>query len=93
MIVSILLSVVIVLLLIFPIRLLLRKQEIAEDVIVNYMNYLDQLSKVIELSNIKLNEIDHKGTFKSDDEIGFFFTNIKEIQSILNEFNILTVKE
>ena len=32
--------------------------------------------------------IDAKESFKSDDEVGFFFESIKQIQSILNQFNI-----
>jgi hypothetical protein len=31
--------------------------------------------------------IDNRGAFESDDEVGTFFRNIKEIQTILNQFN------
>jgi hypothetical protein len=67
---------------------LLKKQEIAEDVLSSYLEYLDKISRVIEISDKKIKEIDHKGTFESDDEVGFFFSSIKEIQSILNNFQI-----
>ena len=63
---------------------LLRKNENAEDIVVGYLIYLDKISKVIETSD----EIDYKGSFESDDEVGFFFKQIKEIQSILNDFNL-----
>ena len=33
-------------------------------------------------------EIDQKETFKSDDEVGFFFEQLKNIQSVLNSFNV-----
>jgi len=33
-----------------------------------------------------LNKIDVKGTFKSDDEIGWFFNEIKTIQNDLSQF-------
>ena len=33
-------------------------------------------------------EIDDKGMFRSDDQIGFFFTEVKKIQEALNEFTI-----
>ena len=36
----------------------------------------------------KLNELDVRGTFESDDEIGFFFQGVKRLQGILNEFKI-----
>jgi len=67
---------------------LLRKTETAEDIVVNYLIYLDKISKVIEISDKRLKKIDHKGTFKSDDEVGFFFEEIKQIQEILNDFNL-----
>ena len=72
---------------------LVRKQEKAEDIVVSYMEYLDKLSRVIEISDKKLSELDHKGSFKSDDEIGFFFKSIQQIQDILNDFKVLRIKE
>ena len=71
---------------------LLRKNEKQEDILSGYLDYLDQLSKVIEISEEKLKEIDEKGSFKSDDEVGFFFKAIKQLQSILNEFQLRSVK-
>jgi hypothetical protein len=72
---------------------LLKKQEKAEDVLVEYLTYLDTLSRVIEASDKKLKEIDSKETFKSDDEVGFFFKSIQQIQDILNEFKVIRMKE
>lgn len=68
---------------------LMRKQEKAEDILVTYMQYLDNLSRTIEISDKKLKELDYKGTFKSDDEVGFFFEAVKQIQDILNEFKVI----
>ena len=67
---------------------LLRKNEKAEDIVVGYLIYLDQISKVIEASDEKLKKVDQKESFKSDDEIGFFFEQVKKIQEILNEFKL-----
>ena len=67
---------------------LLKKHENAEDIVVNYLIYLDKISKVIEMSDERLKKVDAKGTFKSDDEVGFFFKEIQQIQEILNDFNI-----
>jgi hypothetical protein len=47
---------------------------------------LDKLSRVIEVSDEKLKAVDARGTFSSDDEVGFFFQQIKGLQEILNEF-------
>ena len=67
---------------------LLRKNEKQEDILSGYLNYLDEISKTIEFSDEKLKKIDSKGVFQSDDEIGFIFEQIKEIQRILSNFRI-----
>jgi len=90
-IVIILLSIIL-LLLGFTTLNLLRKNEKAEDIVVGYLTYLDQISRVIEAADIKLKKIDIKGSFESDDEIGFFFKQIKKVQEILNEFQLKKFK-
>lgn len=67
---------------------LLRKNEKQEDILVSYMGYLSKIDIAIRESDKKIKEIDERGSFKSDDEIGWFFTEIKKIQMILNEFTI-----
>lgn len=67
---------------------LLRKNEKQEDILAGYMTYLNKISDYIEITDKRLKEIDSKETFKSDDEIGFFFEQIKNIQSVLNQFNV-----
>ena len=74
---------------------LLKKTEKQEDMIisqneilVSYQIYLNKISGIIELSDKKLKEIDHKGSFESDDEIGFFFQSVKQLQEALNAFKI-----
>ncbi len=67
---------------------LLRKNEKAEDIVVGYLEYLDKMSRVIEVADAKLKKVDAKGAFASDDEIGFFFKQVKQIQDILNEFKL-----
>ena len=66
---------------------LLKKNERQEDILAGYMEYLNKISGLIEFSDKKLKEVDHKGSFESDDEIGFFFKEVKNIQATLNEFN------
>jgi hypothetical protein len=72
----------------YIIRNLLLKNEKQEDILAGYMIYLNRISGIIELSEKKMNDVDAKGHFKSDDEVGFFFEEIKQIQEVLNEFNI-----
>ena len=67
---------------------LLRKNEKQEDILLGYLKYLDNISRVIQVTDERLKKIDAKGSFAGDDEVGFFFKNIKEIQEILNDFNI-----
>ena len=67
---------------------LLRKNERAEDIVVGYLIYLEKISKVIEASDEKLKKLDYKGSFRSDDEIGFFFDQVKKVQEILNDFKL-----
>tara|TARA_B110000977_G_C11042995_1_gene479523 strand:+ start:780 stop:1067 length:288 start_codon:yes stop_codon:yes gene_type:complete len=84
----IIILIIAVLTLLFTTYNLLRKNENSEDIVVGYLTYLDQISRVIEVSDEKLKKIDIKGSFASDDEVGFFFKQIKQIQDILNEFKL-----
>tara|TARA_Y100001972_G_C7649029_1_gene326302 strand:- start:1639 stop:1920 length:282 start_codon:yes stop_codon:yes gene_type:complete len=67
---------------------LLRKNEKQEDILTGYITYLDQLSRIIEISDEKLKKIDERGIFKNDDEIGFMYEQIKELQGILSKFRM-----
>ena len=67
---------------------LLRKVERYEDIAQYQQNYIENISTVIGESSKRLREVDEKGTFESDDEVGFFFKGLKEMQSILDEFNL-----
>ena len=67
---------------------LLRKNEKQEDILAEYITYLDQLSRIIEISDEKLKKVDERGIFKSDDEIGFMYEQIKDLQRILSNFRI-----
>ena len=67
---------------------LLIKNEKLEETVIKQQDYINSLSQIINVSSEKLKEIDTKGMFQSDDEVGFFFEGLKEIQKILNEFNL-----
>jgi hypothetical protein len=67
---------------------LLRKIEKLEDIVEKYDYHLTELGKQINIADNRLKEIDLKGTFKSDDEIGWFFEQIKVIQSSISKFKI-----
>jgi hypothetical protein len=74
---------------------LLRKNEKQEDalskqeeILASYLTYLNQISGIIDHTDKRIREIDARETFKSDDEIGFFFEAVKQIQNTLNQFKI-----
>jgi hypothetical protein len=67
---------------------LLRKTEKQEDIILQYDEYISEFNKQIELADARIKKIDEKGTFKSDDEIGWFFKQIKVIQDGISRFKI-----
>lgn len=66
---------------------LLRKVEKYEDLAKHYAKLFVQIKQAINHSNDLLDEIDKRGTFKSDDEIGWFFDQIKHMQEVFNNFN------
>tara|TARA_R110000868_G_scaffold91756_3_gene254286 strand:+ start:4641 stop:4928 length:288 start_codon:yes stop_codon:yes gene_type:complete len=88
MVIAIILLVIVVCVLSYTTYNLLKKNEKQEDILASYLIYMDQFSKIIEHSNERLQKIDSKGTFQSDDEIGWFFEQIKVIQERLNNFKL-----
>jgi hypothetical protein len=69
--------------------LLIRRNNILEKAVTQQQQHLDAISIIIQNSQQKLEELDSMGAFKSDDEVGTFFRNLKEIQDLLNEFNTI----
>ena len=50
----------------------------------DYENKIQNISNIIESIKLQLKTIDDKGTFESDDEVGFFFTEIKQLGNELD---------
>ena len=65
----------------FIIRNLIIKNERLED-------FISKQSEAITACDKRLKQIDDKGIFYSDDEIGWFFKEIQKIQDALNEFTL-----
>jgi len=65
---------------------LLIKNEKAEDIIVSQREFISKFQESIEESDKKLQELDTRGSFSSDDEIGWFFNEIKKLQNALSRF-------
>ena len=60
---------------------LLKKNEALED-------FIAKQSEAINQCGIRLKDIDNKNIFYADDEIGWFFEEVKKIQDALNEFTL-----
>ena len=65
---------------------LLRKVEKYEDVTLDQTGYLQNISNIITESHQHLSKLDENGVFQSDDEVGYFFEQMKEIQNELNTY-------
>ena len=67
--------------------LLIRRNAALEKAVVEQRQYMDAISIIIANSDAKLRELDIQGAFEADDEVGTFFNNLKEIQTIISDFN------
>ena len=88
MIITIFILIVIIFISVYTNYNLLVKNEKYEDMVKKYEKHINDVSNVIEFSNVKLKEIDAREAFKSDDEIGWFFDQIKYLQTQLDDFKI-----
>ena len=64
-----------------------KKTETYEDMVSEYETYLDEVTTAVTDINNRLKEIDHRGTFESDDEVGYFF---KTLKSLVEQLNTIT---
>ena len=65
----------------FMIKNLIYKNEILED-------FISKQSEAIEACDKRLKQLDDKGIFYADDQIGWFFKEVQKIQEALNEFTL-----
>ena len=49
-----------------------------------YEGLIIEFQNIIEFASTKMKQVDAKGHYESDDETGFFFQQLKEIQELLN---------
>ena len=72
----------------FIIRSLFIKSEKLDNILKKYEIFISKQSEAIQACDEKLKKIDDRGIFKSDDEIGWIFEEIKKVQEALNEFTL-----
>ena len=78
--------VVILIIFIYILRNLLKKVEKYEDVVQDQVRYLQNISNAIGEGQKHLMNLDEKGVFQSDDEVGYFFEQMKYVQDELNRY-------
>ena len=79
-------AVIILLVIGYVIWNLLKKVEKLETQISVQETYILEFYDLVKTSEMKIREIDNKQLFQSDDEVGFFFTNLKTIQEVLSDY-------
>ena len=78
--------VVTLIVLAYIIRNLMLKVEVYEDVTQDQVRYLQNISNIIGESKQHLQNLDERGVFQSDDEVGEFFNQMKSVQEQLNNY-------
>ncbi len=58
-----------------------------------YENIILNISNTVESIKLQLKVIDDKGTFESDDEVGFFFEEVKQLGKDLDNLFETEVEE
>ena len=49
-----------------------------------YESLIIEIQRIIEFATTKMKQVDTRGHYESDDETGFFFQQLKELQELLN---------
>ena len=65
---------------------LLTKVEKYEDVVQDQTQYLQNIANAVGEGQKHLKNLDEKGVFESDDEVGYFFEQMKYVQDELNRY-------
>lgn len=79
-------SVFVLIVLLFVVFNTLLKIEKYEDAVTEYESLLQNISEDIDYIIKRLNEVDHRGAFKSDDEIGWFWSEVTKLKDILENY-------
>ena len=88
MLVTIIILSILIVVLGIAIRNLLLKNERYEDITVAQQDYLLRISELIKDSKMHLQKLDEKGVFQSDDEVGYFFEQMKKVQEELDRYTL-----
>ena len=65
---------------------LMKKVENYEDVVQDQVQYLQNISNAVGEGQKHLKNLDERGVFQSDDEVGYYFEQMKYVQDELNRY-------
>lgn len=71
---------------VIAIRNLMIKVERYEDITVDQTRYLQNISNTIRDSQKHLKSLDEKGVFQGEDEVGYFFSQMINVQKELDQY-------
>lgn len=80
--ISVLFNVVLIL----NIRNLIIRSETQEDLIQSLLKTFNDIDELSSAGYARMEELDELGAFKSDDQVGFFFENLKEVQQAIKDY-------
>ena len=86
MVIEIILSIIIIITCLISYLFFLALRRISQ-----YENFIIQFQQIVEYSTEKMKTVDATGHYIADDETGFFFDQLKELQTVLN--NIFEIEE
>jgi predicted PurR-regulated permease PerM len=86
MIIAVIILSIFTIALIIAVTNLLKKVEKYEDITVDQTEYLQSISDLIKDSQKHLESLDERGVFQSDDEVGYFFEQMKNVQKELTRY-------
>jgi hypothetical protein len=86
MVITIIILALTTLIAIIAIRNLMIKVERYEDITVDQTKYLQNISELIKDSQKHLRDLDEKGVFEGEDEVGYFFKQMMNVQKELDRY-------
>lgn len=64
---------------------LVKRIELMEDIIIKYDERDEETKRILNLMLNQMRDIDIKGSFESDDEVGSVFTQLKDLIETYND--------
>jgi hypothetical protein len=66
--------------------LLIRRNNVLEKAVIEQQEYIEAIGILASDSEARIKELDKLGAFEADDEVGVFFTNLREMQALVSQY-------